>query len=75
MNKKPKAGRIALAFLLVILVLIVGLWLMKYAGGYLAAAGLGISGGAIVGLIVGGYLPSYTLLEIRKTMVADKEDK
>jgi hypothetical protein len=48
---------------------------MKYAGGYLAAAGLGISGGAIVGLIVGGYLPSYTLLEIRKTMVADKEDK
>ena len=54
MNKKPKAGRIALVFLLVILVLIVGLWLMKYAGGYLAAAGLGISIGAILGLIVGG---------------------
>lgn len=54
MNKKPKAGRIALAFLLVILVLIFGLWLMKYAGGYLAAAGLGIFIGAIVGLIVGG---------------------
>ncbi|MCJ7531910.1 MAG: hypothetical protein MUO64_12880, partial [Anaerolineales bacterium] len=54
MNKKPKAGRITLAFLLVILVLIFGLWLMKYAGGPLAAAGLGIFIGAIVGLIVGG---------------------
>jgi Na+/glutamate symporter len=48
---------------------------MKDASGYLAAASLGIFIGAIVGHIVGGYLPSYTFLEIRKTMVADKEDK
>ena len=54
MNKKTKAGILALPFLLIILALIAGLWLMKYAGGYLAAAGLGLFFGAIVGLIVGG---------------------